>query len=159
MVTTTLSLGKVWFGLLDKNGQDRAKGVDYRLVPNPRDVNGARILLTESSTNGVTAATSCTFESPFNEIPTFVDVRMRFPGSEVVDDKPVEQLPVYLGVQNVIQALEEMKKDGGQEQEEDSSAAINVINLKDLIQQMQQESNINFRQSVLIPPTDTDVMQ
>jgi len=147
--TMSLSLGKVWFGLLDPQGADRVEGVDYRLVPDPRDLNGAKELLTELAS----ADSSCSFLSPFNEIPTFLDVRMRIPGSEVVDDKPVEQLPVYLGLQNIIQASENMKA------AEDSSptslsATINVADLNDLVKQMQQESTIDFRQSLLVPPTD-----
>jgi len=146
---TSLSLGKVWFGLLDKEGADRVEGVDYRLVPDPRDLNGAKILLAESTI----ADGSCSFVSPFNEIPTFLDVRMRIPGSEVVDDKPAEQLPVYLRLQNIMQASENMNK-AQDTSPELSSAAINVADLNDLVKQMQQESTIDFRRSVLIPPTD-----
>jgi len=145
----SLSLGKVWFGLLDPQGADRVEGVDYRLVPDPRDLNGAKVLLTESTS----ADSSCSFLSPFNEIPTFLDVRMRIPGSEVVDDKPVEQLPVYLGLQNIIQASENMKA-AEDSSSTSSSAAINVADLNDLVKQMQQESTIDFRQSLLVAPTD-----
>ena len=95
--------------VLDPKGADRGDGVEYRLVPDPRDLNGANVLLTDTGSSSVSSGGGGgggggSFWSPFNEIPTFLDVRMRIPGSEVEDDtgKPVEQLPVYLGLQNII---------------------------------------------------------
>jgi len=148
LTVAPLSLGKVWFGMMDPSGTDRVDGVEYRLVPDPRDLNGARMLLTDPKLQTTTEESdndddsSSRFQSPFNEIPIFLDVRMRTPAE--VDGENIEQLPMYMGLQDMIQTCERFSAT--------EETSINVADLNDLVGQMQQDSNMDFRSSVLVQP-------
>lgn len=147
-----LSLGKIWFGMLDPSGADRVEGVEYRLVPDPRDLNGARMLMTDpelqtakpksEEKDGSEDAISSRFQSPFNEIPIFLDVRMRVPAE--VDGETIEQLPMYLGLQDMVRTCERFLAT--------EETSINVADLNDLVGQMQQDSTVDFRRAVLVQP-------
>ena len=132
---SAFSLGKIWFDLLNadadkevklKNpGSDEeqiTKGVEYRLVPDTRDLLGARMLLTMSPEDGEklkesgsmtpemaqAAIKKAMTESPkfketFNEIPIFTIAQMRMQKSPEGDEgEPLTLLPMYFSLQNMV---------------------------------------------------------
>lgn len=187
---SAFSLGKIWFKILnaDENAEVKlkapgaaddaattsTKGVEYRLVPDTRDLLGARMLLTmdpedgEALKNGgaltpemAQAAIkkamtgSPKFNSTFNEIPVFMIQQMRMQKQNADGTGPDESaqtiLPMYFNLQNMValwqQFVSQTPEAGGVE------PAINLMDLFELVKKMQEESEIDFRNVVLIPST------
>ena len=200
---SAFSLGKIWFNILNANNTaekevllkspnanetddvgEMVKGVEYRLVPDSRDLLGARMLLTLSPEDGEklknggngsmtpemvqTAITKAMTESPkfkttFNEIPVFTIAQMRMQkqssASEEEDaasaEQPVTLLPMYFSLQNMVGTWQQFMSQAPVDIQ-GVEPAINLMSLHDIVQMMQQESEIDWRHVVLVPPTNTD---
>mmetsp|Transcript_4280 Transcript_4280/g.9310 ORF Transcript_4280/g.9310 Transcript_4280/m.9310 type:complete len:351 (+) Transcript_4280:553-1605(+) len=185
---SAFSLGKIWFRLLaedadrevllkkpgdDDANTETAKGVQYRLVPDTKDLLGARMLLTmnpedgEMLKNGETmtpemaqkAVEKAMTESPkfketFNEIPVFTIAQMRMQKQsaegESATDEPVTLLPMYFSLQNMVGTWQQFMSQSSPEMQ-GVEPAINLMALHDLVDMMQKESEIDFRSVVLVP--------
>ncbi|KAG7349457.1 Tic22-like family protein [Nitzschia inconspicua] len=184
---SAFSLGKIWFKLLNSDpnqevllkppgGDDEStkvtKGVEYRLVPDTRDLLGARMLLTMSPEDGekLKAGETMTpemaqkavekamtespkFKETFNEIPIFTIAQMRMQKqlSEGETGEPVTLLPMYFSLQNMVGTWQQFMSQSSPEMQ-GIEPAINLLSLHDLVEMMQKESEIDFRHVVLVPP-------
>jgi Tic22-like family len=197
---SAFSLGKIWFNLLTANNTaekevllkspgatedeegESVKGVEYRLVPDSRDLLGARMLLTLSPEDGEklkngggsmtpemvqTAITKAMTESPkfkttFNEIPVFTIAQMRMQKSTNTDDaangntsEPVTLLPMYFSLQNMVGTWQQFMAQAPPDVK-GVEPAINLMSLHDIVSMMSNESEIDWRHVVLVPPTNTE---
>lgn len=184
---SAFSLGKIWFKLLnddtdrevmlkkvgdDDSQTEAATGVQYRLVPDTKDLLGARMLLTMSPEDGEKlksgeamtpemaqkAVEKAMTESPkfketFNEIPVFTIAQMRMqkqPAEGESADEPVTLLPMYFSLQNMVGTWQQFMAQSAPETQ-GVEPAINLMALHDLVAMMQKESEIDFRSVVLVP--------
>ena len=199
---SAFSLGKIWFNILNANNTaekevllkspnanetddagELVKGVEYRLVPDSRDLLGARMLLTLSPEDGEklknggngsmtpemvqTAITKAMTESPkfkttFNEIPVFTIAQMRMQKQSSAseddaasDEPPITLLPMYFSLQNMVGTWQQFMSQAPVDIQ-GVEPAINLMSLHDIVQMMQQESEIDWRHVVLVPPTNSD---
>ena len=78
-------LGLVWFELIN----EPEEGVEYRLLPEPEDLIGAQNLLLQQQkqSNKVDPRLKDLFQSPFNEVPVFVDQFLRVTSQEGDDQR------------------------------------------------------------------------
>ena len=198
---SAFSLGKIWFNLLtanntsekevllkapgatDEEEAESVKGVEYRLVPDSRDLLGARMLLTLSPEDGEklkngggsmtpemvqTAITKAMTESPkfkttFNEIPVFTIAQMRMQKSaspegasdEAIAAEPITLLPMYFSLQNMVGTWQQFMAQAPPDVK-GVEPAINLMSLHDIVAMMSKESEIDWRHVVLVPPTNTD---
>ena len=148
------------------------KGVEYRLVPDTRDLMGARMLLTMDPEDGeklksggsLTAedaqaaikkamTESPKFKETYNEIPVFMIAQMRMQRQAAegeTDGEMTQLLPMYFSLQNMVGTWQTFTS-----QDPNASGvepAINLMDLHELVAQMQEESEIDFRNVLLIPP-------
>jgi len=186
---SAFSLGKIWFRILNAgddaavklkapNSEDSegmmAKGVQYRLVPDTRDLMGARMLLTMDPADGeklkaggefnaedaqkaiAKAMTdSPKFKETFNEIPVFMIQQMRLQKQAKAEDgqaapEPVNLLPMYFSLQNMVSTWQQFLSQA--QDVKDVEPAINLMELHELVELMKKESEIDFRNVILIPP-------
>lgn len=185
---SAFSLGKIWFKVLKSNKDTTVKlkepgsdgesitatqGVEYRLVPDTRDLLGARMLLTMDPEDGeaLKAGGSLTpemaqaaiqkamtsapkFNSTYNEIPVFMiqQMRMQKQPAEGEDASELQTiLPMYFNLQNMVALWQQFTS-----QSPDAKGvepAINLMDLMELVEKMQEESEIDFRNVVLVPST------
>ena len=181
---SAFSLGKIWFQLLNSDSDadvvlktpgsdgegDKVKGVEYRLVPDTRDLLGARMLLTMSPEDGekmkesggmtpelaqaaiqkaMTEAPK--FKETFNEIPVFTIAQMRMQKTDEGEGgEPVTLLPMYFSMQNMVGTWQEFMKSAPADVQ-GVEPAINLMSLHDLVGMMQKESEIDWRHVVLVP--------
>jgi hypothetical protein len=183
---SAFSLGKIWFKLLNSdpnaevtlksvNGDDAAqtaKGVEYRLVPDTRDLLGARMLLTMTPEDSEKLKTgenmtpemaqkaidramtdSPKFKASFNEIPVFTIAQMRMQKQAEAGEngEPITLLPMYFSLQNMVGTWQQFMSQASPELQ-GVEPAINLLSLHDLVAMMQKESEIDFRNVVLVPP-------
>lgn len=151
------------------------KGVQYRLVPDTRDLMGARMLLTMDPEDGEklkaggefnaedaqkaiqkAMTDSPKFKNTFNEIPVFMIQQMRLQKQAKAEDgkeapEPVNLLPMYFSLQNMVSTWQQFLAQAGGEVK-DVEPAINLMELHELVQLMKKESEIDFRNVILIPP-------
>jgi len=185
---SAFSLGKIWFKMLksdstevklmppgsDGEGATTTTGVEYRLVPDTRDLLGARMLLTmnpedsEKFKNGESmtpelaqeAIKKAMTESPkfnttYNEIPVFLIAQMRMQKkAEEGDDssEPITMMPMYFSLQNMVNTWQQFISQAPADLQS-VEPAINLMGLHDLVEMMQTECPIDFRNVVLLPPT------
>jgi hypothetical protein len=187
---SAFSLGKIWFNLLQSadgketilkspKGDDASstessstKDVEYRLVPDTRDLLGARMLLTMTPEDGEklkesggmtpemaqAAVKKAMEESPkfketYNEIPVFTIAQMRMQKQATEGEnggEPVTLLPMYFSMQNMVNTWQEFMKSAPPEVQ-GVEPAINLLSLHDLVNMMQTESEIDWRHVVLVP--------
>lgn len=182
---SAFSLGKIWFKVL-KNDKDTpvqlkepgsdgssttTKGVEYRLVPDTRDLLGARMLLTMDPEDGeaLKAGGSLTpemaqaaiqkamtsapkFNSTYNEIPVFMiqQMRMQRQPAEGEDTNDLQTiLPMYFNLQNMVGLWQQFTAQSPEAK--GVEPAINLMDLMELVEKMQEESEIDFRNVVLVP--------
>ena len=148
---------------------EKTKGVQYRLVPDTRDLMGARMLLTMDPADGeklknggslspedaqaaikkaMTEAPK--FKETFNEIPVFMIAQMRMQKQAAEGEEPTQLLPMYFSLQNMVATWQQFMS-----QDPNASGvepAINLMDLHELVAKMQEESEIDFRNVLLIPP-------
>jgi Tic22-like family len=201
---SAFSLGKIWFNMLsgdsdsavkekstaiatttgeaddsatptDKSTTTSTKEIQYRLVPDTRDLFGARMLLTMTPEDGEklkengsmtqemaqAAIQKAMTESPkfktmYNEIPVFTIAQMRMQKQPDDDDdsEPVTLLPMYFSLQNMIGTWQQFMSQAPAEVK-GVEPAINLMSLHDLVDLMKKESEIDWRNVVLVPPTTT----
>jgi hypothetical protein len=183
---SAFSLGKIWFNLLNADSEkevllkspgsedsegEATKGVQYRIVPDTRDLLGARMLLTMSPEDGEklkeggsmtpemaqeaikkAMTESPKFKETFNEIPVFTIAQMRMQKqlSEGESGEPITLLPMYFSLQNMVGTWQEFMKQAPADVQ-GVEPAINLMSLHDLIEMMQRESEIDWRHVVLVP--------
>lgn len=181
---SAFSLGKIWFKILnaDKDTEvqlkapgsdgegETSKGVEYRLVPDTRDLMGARMLLTMDPEDGEklkaggglspedaqAAIKKAMTESPkfketFNEIPVFMIAQMRMQKQAAEDAAATTTLlPMYFSLQNMVGTWQQFLAQDPNAK--DVEPAINLMDLHELVAKMQEESEIDFRNVLLIPP-------
>lgn len=149
-------LGLVWFELINDPDQE-SQGVEYRLLPEPDDLIGAQNLLREQQKQSGAKSIENSkanelFRSPFNQIPIFVDqfLRVTAPASDGSEaDGNQERVPLYIGLKDLMNTCNQaIKASSGEYQ-----AAMSVIDLKDLIDEMTKENPNDYRRAILVPPT------
>lgn len=167
-----------------KDGEEETtKGVEYRLVPDTRDLMGARMLLTMDPESGEKLKASGTitpedaqaaiqkaltespkFKSNFNEIPVFMIAQMRMvkqpkagtssgEGATSSSSSSMDSthlLPMYFSLQNMVGTWQQFTAQ--MEEAKGMEPAINLMELHELVDKMQEESEIDFRNVILIPP-------
>lgn len=150
-----------------------SKNVQYRLVPDTRDLLGARMLLTMNPEDGEmlkdgkqmspeiaqAAIKKAMTESPkfnatFNEIPVFLisQMRMQKQVAEGESGEPVTLLPMYFSLQNMVSTWQQFMSQAPSDLQ-GVEPAINLMSLHDLVNMMQKTCPIDFRNVVLVPPT------
>lgn len=186
---SAFSLGKVWYKVLKTDKETTVKlkepgstsdegvvtnDVEYRLVPDTRDLLGARMLLTMDPADGEALKSggqltpemaqaaikkamseSPKFNSTYNEIPVFMIQQMRMQkqpeeGAEV-SESAVTLLPMYFNLQNMVALWQQFTSQSPEAK--GVEPAINLMDLYELVEKMQEESEIDFRNVVLVPPT------
>lgn len=158
---TGLSLGAIWYELISGDATVHTQSVEsgetldtsdekveYRLVPDYRDVNGARDLLSQSPEAKEALEKSGAFSSAYGDVPVFMDLQIRMEEQQN-DGSTVEKFPMYLALQDMVETCQQFLD----AQSGTYEAAINVAQLKNLVEQMQQPGTVDFRKAVLIPPT------
>jgi len=189
---SSFSMGKIWVRVLTSKSEVEVKlkepgsesnttvsqGVEYRLVPDTRDLLGARMLLTmdpadgealkqggsltpEMAQNAIKKAMTEApkFNSTYNEIPVFMIQQMRLqkPPLEGESDEESDMttiLPMYFNLQNMVGLWQQFAS-----QTPDAKGiepAINLMDLFELVEKMQEESEIDFRNVVIMPSTPLD---
>lgn len=183
---SAFSLGKIWFNLLageaekevilkspgseDSEGE-KTKGVEYRLVPDTRDLLGARMLLTMTPEDGEKMKESGSmtpemaqaaikkamtespkFKSTYNEIPVFTiaQMRMQKPPAEGESGETITLLPMYFSLQSMVSTWQQFMSSAPADVQ-GVEPAINLMSLHDLVEMMTKESEIDWRNVVLIP--------
>jgi hypothetical protein len=93
------------------------------------------------------------FNSTFNEIPVFMiaQMRMQKQGEKGDDGEPITLLPMYFSLQNMVATWQQFMTQAPADVQ-NVEPAINLMSLHDLIDMMQKESEIDFRNVVLVPP-------
>lgn len=149
-----------------------SKGVQYRLVPDTRDLLGARMLLTMSpedgekmKEDGMTSelaqsalkkamSESPKFNSTYNEIPVFTiaQMRMQKKAEEGDDGEPVTLLPMYFSLQNMVSTWQQFMSTAPADVQ-GVEPSINLMSLHELVDMMQKESEVDWRSVVLVPST------
>ena len=187
-------LGKCWFKLINKSGiQDYTlkkygvenpteitKRVHFHLVPNRKDLMGARILTglspgdVDSLKNAVenqdqskaisivqNAANNenASFTGACNQIPVFTIAQMRVRRKDENGDGIGENLmPFHLSTKTMSDTWNEFVKQSPQYA--DAEATLQLIELHKMIEMMQNESDFDFRQIVFVLPIyDKDDIQ
>ena len=183
-------LGKCWFGLINNpgsreykltkyGGSDDSKSRDevtravvFRLVPNAKDLMGARILtglkpgdveqlrdaVEEPNPPKALSIIQCaanngsaSFSSPFDQIPVFTIAQMRVrkkdeQGNSVGDN----MMPFHFSTKTMSDTWGEFVRQSPQFQ--DAEATLQLIELHTMIEMMQSESEFDFRNVVFIYP-------
>jgi len=187
---SAFSLGKIWYKILNNKDQQEIKlkqpgaddseaevfsggNVEYRIVPDTRDLLGARMLLTMTPEDGEEmkkagdtmtpelaqkAVEKAMTESPefkenYNEIPIFLiaQMRMQKPASEE-GAEPKTILPMYFSLQTMVATWQQFMSAQADPDLKNMEPAINVMNLHKLVEMMRQPSEIDFRSCLLLPP-------
>ena len=179
-------LGKCWFKLIQgdkmfelrKYGKNKGsdttstKSVQFRLVPNSKDLMGARIL-TGLKPNDVdqlkeaieapdapkamsiiqSAATDASgFTNAFNEIPCFAISQMRVRRKNEAGEPIGEpMLPFHLSTKTMSDTWNEFTMHSPQF--EDAEATLQLVELHKMIEMMQNASDFDFRSVVFIVPS------
>ncbi|KAL7542378.1 hypothetical protein ACHAXR_012639 [Thalassiosira sp. AJA248-18] len=187
---SAFSLGKIWFKMLNNKDDQEIKlkqpgaddseaevlaggNVEYRLVPDTRDLLGARMLLTMTPEDGEEmkkagetmtpelaqkAVEKAMTESPefkenYNEVPVFLiaQMRMQKPASEEGEEAKTI-LPMYFSLQTMVTTWQQFMGSQNDPELKDMEPAINVMNLHKLVGMMSEPSEIDFRSCLLLPP-------
>ena len=192
---SALHLGKVWFKLLhndqmkgnnkveltqvDPNAPTVFKQVQMRLVPEMRDLVGARLLqgldpndvprLQDAIESGdqdaaralIQTATekSEEFREPFNKIPVFMVQQLRMQkkdpnGGDGYEAGSVQKFPMFLSPKTMLHVYQTfMKNTPGAE---NLQPTLQLGELHKIVEMMQHESEMDFRNVVLLPGGQED---
>jgi len=193
---SAFSLGKIWFQILKASPDTPVKikspnaeesdetaeltqGVQYRLIPDTRDLMGARMLLTMDPKDGEALKQGGTltpevaqaavrkamtespkFNSTYNEIPIFMIQQMRMvkqpkdgstPTPETIAEAQT-MLPMYFNLATMVSTWQQFT--AGSEEAKNVEPAINLMDLFEIVDKMQEESEIDWRNVLLIPPSN-----
>ena len=129
------------------------------LTMNPED--GEKLKAGEAMTPEIAQAAikkamteSPKFNTTFNEIPVFMIAQMRMQkqgGDKQGNVEPVTLLPMYFSLQNMVSTWQQFMTQAPADVQ-NVEPAINLMSLHDLVDMMQKESEIDFRNVVLVPP-------
>ena len=151
-------LGLVWFELIN-DPEQQSQGVEYRLLPEPDNLMGAQNLLMQQQKQAGASNPKANelFRLPFNQIPIFVDqfLRVTAPateGGESDEDGDRERVPLYIALSDLNDTCKQATKASAGSYQ----AAMSVIDLKDLIDEMTKENTNDYRRAILVPPTPKD---
>ena len=181
-------LGKCWFKLinqsgekkytLQKYGKDAKKGdevtkpINFRLVPNMKDLMGARILtglkpgdveklkdaveepnppkalsIIQNAANSETSS----FNTPYDLIPVFAIAQMRVRKRDENGDATGQaMMPMHLSTKTMSDTWNEFIRTSPEF--EDAEATLQLIELHKMIDMMQHESDFDFRGVVFVMP-------
>ena len=144
---TQFSLGLVWFELLDNPGTAK-NGVEYRLVPSARQVTAARSMLQQIAQQaGSNAAPNMFGELGYNQVPIFIDQRLRVQTENDGQDK----VPLYFGIEDLLQTFQQVQ--GGKSKEQ---PMVSVAELFSVVKQMQQDDCVtDFSKAVFVASTES----
>jgi len=188
---SAFSLGKIWYKILNGEGGDGQKeimlkapgsddseaetiaggNVEYRLVPDTRDLLGARMLLTMTPEDGQemkeageftpelaqkavdkAMKDSPEFKQNYNEIPVFLIAQMRMQKPPATEgEEPTTILPMYFSLQSMIGTWQQFMAAQADPEVKDMEPAINVMNLHKLVEMMGEPNQIDFRNCLLMP--------
>jgi len=182
------SLGKIWFNVLRSDKKEvklqvpgnedssaiTSESVEYRLVPDTRDLLGARMLLTMDGTEGEALkngeplsqevaqkaikkamTSSPKFNTTYDEIPIFLIQQMRIQKQAEESEGEAQMLvPMYFSLQNMVQVWQQFTAQS--EETKGMEPAINLMDLFELVGKMQEESEIDFRNVLLVPTVPTE---
>jgi len=92
------------------------------------------------------------FKETYNEIPVFTiaQMRMQKQAAEGETGEPVTLLPMYFSLQNMVGTWQQFMASAAPEMK-GVEPAINLMSLHDLVEMMKKESEIDFRNVVLVP--------
>jgi hypothetical protein len=93
------------------------------------------------------------FNATFNEIPVFMIAQMRMQKqvAEGESGEPITLLPMYFSLQNMVGTWQQFMQQAPADVK-NVEPAINLMSLDDIVDMMQKESEIDFRNVVLVPP-------
>jgi hypothetical protein len=92
------------------------------------------------------------FKETFNEIPVFTIAQMRMQKqAQEGEGEPVTLLPMYFSLQNMVGTWQQFMAQASPDLQ-GVEPAINLMSLHDLVEMMSKESEIDFRNVVLVPP-------
>ena len=189
LTVTAYRLGQVYFKILRNGtdssevkrvpGSDESDGVvkskvDYRLVPDTRDLIGARMLLTMSSKDGEElqkaggmtedlakkaikkAMTESTrFNTTYGEVPVFMIQQMRIQTKGTENEEGKQMLPMYFSLSDMVTVWQSFAssdpKVGNQE------PAIHLMELGELVDNMMAGGEIDFRAVLLMGATGREM--
>jgi hypothetical protein len=93
------------------------------------------------------------FNGTFNEIPVFLIAQMRMQKQpEKGETEPTTLLPMYLSLQDMVSTWQSFMSQAPADMQS-VEPAINLMSLHDLVAMMQKESEIDFRNVVLVAPS------
>lgn len=92
------------------------------------------------------------FKETYNEIPVFTiaQMRMQKQAAEGETGEPVTLLPMYFNLQNMVGTWQQFMSSADPDMQ-GVEPAINLMSLHDLVAMMAKESEIDFRNVVLVP--------
>lgn len=90
------------------------------------------------------------FKETYNEIPVFTIAQMRMQKQAEGDEEPVTLLPMYFSLQSMVGTWQQFMSQASPDMQ-GVEPAINLMGLHDLVELMQKESEIDFRNVVLVP--------
>ena len=182
---TAYSLGQVYFKILKSGGADGSEGgpaaatvttlgegnvtasVDYRLVPEARDLMGAKMLLTmdpedsaavkkeggmteEIAKNAIArAANSTKFQKEYDSVPLFMIQQMRIRTPERDGEASKTMLPVYLSLADMVQTWKRFSE--ADPTAEKTEPQIQLMELDELVANMRKGGGVDFRSIMLVP--------
>ena len=93
------------------------------------------------------------FNTTFNEIPVFLIAQMRMQKQqEEGETEATTLLPMYFSLQDMVSTWQSFMSQAPEDMQS-VEPAINLMSLHDLVVMMQKDSEIDFRNVVLVPPT------
>ena len=94
------------------------------------------------------------FNTTFNEIPVFLiaQMRMQKQPEEGESGEPITLMPMYFSLQNMVATWQQFMSNAPNDVQ-NVEPAINLMSLHDLVDMMQKECPIDFRNVVLVPAT------
>ena len=101
--------------------------------------------------------TSPKFKETYNEIPVFTiaQMRMQKKAEEGDEGEPVTLLPMYFSLQNMVGTWQQFMSSAPQDIQ-GVEPAINLMSLHELVALMQKESEVDWRNVVLVPGTPVE---
>ncbi|KAL3933164.1 MAG: hypothetical protein SGBAC_010518 [Bacillariaceae sp.] len=144
-------LGRVYFDYY--NQKKKNSKTQYRLIPDARDVQQARSILSQMAGIQNAFSSSPLQKEGYIEIPIFMDQHLRLAEDDATaEDGFREIFPMYFGWNDLVTTCQEYVK-GVKEAgiEEEYEAAISVAELHQLVEEMRKESPIDFRNVQFVP--------
>ncbi|GMH96849.1 hypothetical protein TrST_g13394 [Triparma strigata] len=142
-------------------------GVEYRLVPDTRDLIGARMLLTMEKEDGEEVkknggmtkelaektikkamTESKRFNASYGEIPVFMIQQMRIQTKGGDGEAPKQMLPMYFSLSDMVGVWQQFAE--SDEKAKASEPAIHLMSLEELVDNMLAGGEVDFKSVLLI---------